>query len=229
MPYFRFWLLKILQNFYKPMVHYKMVNWDSISPGQPYFIYPLHVQPEASINVLGTYYTDQLNLIKQISLALPVGTLLYVKEHSAIIGKRNHLKFYRSIKKIRNIRLIDPFLDPHSLIENAAGIITISGTMGYEAILYKKPVILFGEPFYKFYKNCWIVENIKDLRVILEKCQNEASEIPDTDVIEFIAATSYGQYSGNIYFEDKNSLADENIEAIRKAIKTEIDHIRQSG
>ena len=228
-PEFGGWVHNNLKNFYKPMLHQALVKWDGLVEGEEYFLYPLHVQPEASINVLGAYYTDQLNLIRQISLALPLGTLLYVKEHSAFIGKRESLKFYQSLKKVKNVRLIDPFQDPHPLVEKATAVLTISGTMGYEAILFKKPVILFGDPFYKIYKNCLIVENMKDLYHLLHKSRDFGRDIRDDDVDRFIAATFYGLYRGNLFFEDENSLNEQNIADIRTAINSEIKSLAQRG
>ena len=213
-------------DFYKSKFHYKLVNWEQIDNKKKYFIYPLHVYPEATINVVGTYYTNQLDLIKKISLALPIDVYLYVKEHSAFVGKRENIKFYDKIKKLKNVKLIDPFVDPHDIIKSSQGIITISSTMGFEGIMYKKPIILFGDAFYKSYKYSYRVKNINNLNNIMRQCLKINGSINNNEVEKFIAAYLHELYDGNLYFsKDKDALKKSNIHKIKDAIFKEINYI----
>jgi hypothetical protein len=210
-----------IKNNYKTS-HYKKIDWDEFDEKSDYFVFPLHVYPEATINLLSPYYSNQLDLIRQISLALPTGILLYVKEHSAFIGKRESIKFYKEIQKLKNVKLIDPFLEPHDVIKNSLGIVTISSTMGFEAIMYNKPIILFGDAFYKSYKHAYFISNIRELNDILKRVKN--IEIPDIEVYKFISAYLKELYEGNLYFyKDKNAYLDNNIKKVSNAI---IEHIK---
>lgn len=202
--------------------HYKKIEWDTFDDDMNYFIFPLHVYPEATVNLLSPYYSNQVDLIRQISLALPPGVLLYVKEHPAVIGKRENIKFYKEIQKLKDVKLIDPLLDPHEVIRKSLGIITISSTMGFEAIMYNKPIILFGDSFYKIYKHAYFINNIRELNDILRKVKN--IEISDIEVYKFISAYLNELYEGNLYFyKDKNAYFDNNIKKVSNAI---IDHIK---
>ncbi len=112
-----------------------------------YFLYPIHMQPEASTLVLAKYYVDQLATIVNISKTLPLGVYLYVKEHKSALGER-FLSFYNQLKKYPNIKLIPHDENTFNLIKHSKGVITLSSTVGWEALFYKKPVLVLGDVFY---------------------------------------------------------------------------------
>ncbi len=112
-----------------------------------YFLYPIHMQPEASTLVLAKYYVDQLATIVNISKTLPLGVHLYVKEHKSALGER-FLNFYNQLKKYPNIKLISHDENTFNLIKHSKGVITLSSTVGWEALFYKKPVLVLGDVFY---------------------------------------------------------------------------------
>ncbi len=112
-----------------------------------YFLYPIHMQPEASTLILAPYHVDQLSTIINISKTIPLGTYLYVKEHKSALGER-FMSFYNELKKYPNIKLVSHKENIFDLIKNAKGIITLSSTVGWEALFFKKPVIVMGNVFY---------------------------------------------------------------------------------
>lgn len=114
-----------------------------------YVYMPLHLIPESTTFVKAPFYIDELNIIAQVSKSLPIGWVLYVKEHQAMLGERS-FEFYKKVKKFPNVKLVqlNYYQDPKPWIENAQGVITIAGTSAYEAALLGKPSILFSDvPF----------------------------------------------------------------------------------
>jgi hypothetical protein len=116
-------------------------------PHERYAFYPLHYEPEMSTMVLAPFYQNQTALIENIAKGLPVTYKLYVKEHPLMIGARP-LSYYKTLLKIPNVRLIDPLMSTHELVANSSLVIVITGTVGWEALLLKKPVITLGRVFY---------------------------------------------------------------------------------
>jgi len=112
-----------------------------------YFIYPLHFHPEAATLIQGRWLNDQKAIIEMFSKVLPADIILIVKEHKVSIGRRQ-LAFYTEISKLHNVHFISENQDVYSLIENSLGIVTISSSMGLEAIMLNKPVITFGDIHY---------------------------------------------------------------------------------
>ncbi len=121
--------------------------FDQPAAGERYVLYPIHFQPEASTLVQAPYYLDQAALIEDMSKSLPVGYRLYVKEHVSNRGRRP-LAFYNRIRDTFGVRLLGPDEDTWSLIRGAAAIAVITGTVGWEGLLFGKPVITFGDVFY---------------------------------------------------------------------------------
>lgn len=99
-----------------------------------YVLYPLHHQPEASVDVVGSLNSNQHALINTLSRILPSTHKLWVKEHQSGLGDRS-AAWFRSIRKLPNVRLLSPFMDVFPLIRNADLVVTICGTTGYEASL----------------------------------------------------------------------------------------------
>jgi len=122
-------------------------------PGDRFFLYPLHFHPEASTSVNARWYVDEYTTIKNLAFSLPFGTWLYVKDHPAAVGFPA-LDFYRKLAGFPNVKLIDPGADTKQLIRDSLGVITLTSTMGYEALVLCKPVWVLGEVFYDFHPGC---------------------------------------------------------------------------
>jgi hypothetical protein len=115
-------------------------------PGEKYVLYPIQFQPEASTLVQAPLYLDQLSLMRDVAASLPVGYRLYIKEHVSNRGRRP-MEFYEALRAIPAVRLLPPDADTWALIREASAIAVITGTMGWEGLLYGKPVITFGSVF----------------------------------------------------------------------------------
>lgn len=137
----------------KKIINAKKINlyhnsiFDKVNDEDSYFVFPLHMQPEASTLVLSPFNVDQQNTIVNISKLLPPSVLLYVKEHRSALGQHSK-KFYKELKKHPNIRLISYKENMFELIKNSLGTINLSSTVGLESLIMKKPALLLGNVFY---------------------------------------------------------------------------------
>jgi hypothetical protein len=112
-----------------------------------YAFFPLHKEPEVTLLVYSRPYMNQIEVIRSVARSLPVGMKLVVKEHPAAVGYRP-LSYYKKILAIPGVVLVAPRMESRSLIEKALLIVVISGSIGLEALMMKKPVIHFGRvPF----------------------------------------------------------------------------------
>lgn len=123
-----------------------LISIDEIK-GRKYVLYPLHKQPEASIDVLGRYMNNQTDNILNIWRILPPDVILLVKEHSNAIGDRD-AKFFKELVKYPNIYIVDHHADTRTLLENSEAIFTVTGTIAYEAGLLGKRAFTFSEMFF---------------------------------------------------------------------------------
>ncbi|MDP3710332.1 MAG: hypothetical protein Q8R29_01245 [bacterium] len=160
--------------------------YDKVDFQENFAFYALQLEPEIASLLFAPFYTDQLYLIKQIARSLPVGYKLYIKEHPAMFGFRPRY-FYKQIKKIPNAKLINPSVVSTELLKNAKLVVTTTGTAGWEAILFKKPVITFGRVFYNILpmvKHCRAIEDLPYL--IKEQLENFAHD--EQALLDLIAA-----------------------------------------
>jgi hypothetical protein len=95
--------------------------------------------------------------------------------------------YYKEIKKIPNVKLINPIITSFEILPYAKLVATITGTAGWEACLFKKPVITFGDVLYNklsFVKNCRTPEQLP----FIAKEQIENFKYDEEELLCLIAA-----------------------------------------
>ncbi len=114
------------------------------------FIYfPLQSEPEAKILVTASYYSNQVTLIENIAKSIPIEYILYVKEHPIQKEKLwRTIDDYKKIIALPNVKLVHPNVSSLELISKSHMVISIAGGTGFEALFYKKPVLLFTDEYY---------------------------------------------------------------------------------
>jgi capsule polysaccharide modification protein KpsS len=146
---------------------YLFLKFDKYEADLNYYYYPLHLEPEAVVLYWGDgIYKNQVKLIENIAAQLPPDCYLYVKDHPHSEAYRD-LADYRKMKDIPNLKLLNPGLSGKDIIHRSKGVITLNGTSGFEALLLKKQVYMFGNSFYSKYNRVVKINNIRDLRAKL--------------------------------------------------------------
>lgn len=180
-----------------------------------YWVYPVHFQPEASTSVGSPHFVDQLNLIRNIAFSLPNNTYLVVKEHVSAIGFHDK-HFYRNLSELPNVRLVSPEWNIKQLIRQSQGVITLTSTAAFEALLLGKHVYMFGDAFYQFHPRCKKVDSWRGLQDEFEKKQQD---IEDSLDVEFLV--SYKRYtrSGTLSYAKKGwGISDDLISLLKQAL-----------
>ena len=139
--------------------------YDTHNPNEKYIYFPLHVVPEYTLLVRGNMWINQLFIIENLAKSIPLDYKVYVKEHPANIGWRvRPFSFYKEIKSYTNVKLIPTYLDNNLMIKNSQLVITVTGTAGWEAVLFhNKPVINLCEDFYDISGLSKRIHNMVDL------------------------------------------------------------------
>ncbi|MBT5400506.1 hypothetical protein HOL24_08200 [bacterium] len=104
----------------------------------------LHIEPEISLFRYSPEFSNVYEAIVWISKSLPAGVTLVVKEHPISLAVRS-IHFYKFLLKMPNVKLAH--IDSLSLdwIKLSTFVSTITGSVGTEAVFYKKPVLSFGK------------------------------------------------------------------------------------
>jgi len=202
------------------------ITFDEIDNAEKYYFYPLHLEPEAVVlyHAHGIY-KNQVKLIENIAAQLPPGKYLYVKDHPHDHGYRS-ADDYLTLKAIPNLRLIRESVPGKEVIAHSLGVITITGTAGFEALLLGKPVFTFGKTFYDAAPGVTYLRNVRDLRDALYA--SERRDPPkDEDLAAFLSAylrslhtgmTDYFAGRAKLYGIDARTNAIEVAKGIQEAV-----------
>jgi len=170
--------IRILSVYLKKRLHdsYLRVSVDEL-PHVSFVVFFLHYQPERSSLPDGQFYAQQWMAIRLLSLSLPKGWKLLVREHPTTwllpldISARA-IDFYQEIATLPNTRICSMDVDTFELIDNCAAVATLTGSVGFQAILRDKPVIAFGLPPYKDHPACFSIRSAADLHQAFDAIQN---------------------------------------------------------
>ncbi|PIB28700.1 hypothetical protein BFP77_08675 [Maribacter sp. 4U21] len=219
----------------KKIVNAQIINFlhnrvfDKVDYSDDYYIFPLHMQPEASTIILSPFNVDQKTTIINISKILPLNAVLYVKEHRSALGQHS-LAFYQDLKKHPNIKLISYKENMFDLIKNSKGTINLSSTVGLEALMLQKPSVVLGNVFYNETGLTFKVNSYLELQLAINKIHKDDFEVKNhfenyesklAYYLHCLNTKSY-EFEFNVAKLDTKErvLKDENILQFSKCIKT---------
>lgn len=131
-------------------------------PKTPYVFFGLHRQPESSIDVWAPFYSKQVWIIELLARSIPPTHRLLVKIHKSNATKYSQRQL-EEISALPGVEIVRPFADTFSFIRDADLVVAIQGTIGLEAALLGKPVIMLGESSVTSFPSASAIGRISDL------------------------------------------------------------------
>lgn len=192
----------------------KKVKWEDIA-NKRYLYVTLHMQPEASVDVVGRYYDNQLLNIENLWRILPENYYIVVKEHTNAIGNRG-VDFFGKLTKLRNVLIANENIDSYKLLQNAEGVFTCSGTVALESALFGKHSFLFSGIFFDKLRYCHRI-TLEDLKYsnsffeMYEKCvKRDSNKLSIEEYSKYILLSSFegviDPHQTSPLFEDINNI-----------------------
>jgi septum formation topological specificity factor MinE len=171
-----------------------------------YIYFPLHYPKDSQLTLRAKPFINQAAVVEMVSQFVPYPHILLVKEHPHARGfyKTTDLK---AMSALPNVRLIHPFTNSHDLIPKAKAIVAINSSVGYEGIMYKKPVITLGKSFYRGQGLTIDVNSLYDLEAAFTDIDKH--QVSEDRVLHFIHrmhCESY--YTGKYHTKTPQSAAD---------------------
>lgn len=140
---------------------------------EKFLYFPLHTEPEAKILATSPFFSNQLSVVENIARSIPIDFTLYVKEHPGQEMKLwRSIDYYRKIIELPNVKLVHPTVNSQKLISKCSCVVSITGSTGFEALFYKKPVILFADEYYDCLSMVNKINNLTDLPSLISKTMN---------------------------------------------------------
>ena len=98
--------------------HFKYFNINNLE--SEFFYFPLHVEPEISTNLWAPFFTNQLEVIRNIAISLPGNYTLIVKEHPRQHFLTRDKYFFKRLKMHKQISyLISDTISTKELIKKS--------------------------------------------------------------------------------------------------------------
>ena len=145
------------------------------------FVYfPLSLEPERTILIPTPFYSNQLEVIKNVARSLPVDHLLYVKEHpmQKFRGLRP-VSYYKELSELQNVILIHPSIPNEKLVQNCSLVVSILGTSSLEAAFREKPSIVFGDVIFSSLPSVLRIQNLEELPELIKTGLNTKVNLSD--------------------------------------------------
>ena len=149
------------------------------------------------------FYANQIEVIINTAKSLPADYKLYVKEHPKMYLRHwREISEYKEIIELPNVRLIHPSVDPKHLLEKCSLVVTIAGTTGLDAAIYKKPCIVFADTIYSSLPSVYRLKNLEKLPDAIKESLKK--EVRLSDVTEFINTVDRNSFPFDFFgFEQK--------------------------
>jgi hypothetical protein len=209
--------LKELDTLYK-----KRVFRDEI-PDQPYVLFLYHMQPEYTVDGIATYYSNQSAVVEELAKRLPSNMPIVTKENPKNeVNILSSLGKYDVLKRLPNVFMVPKSTDSHTLIKGAEVIFTLTGTVGLEGLLFKKPVVCLGNIFYQNFKFCQKATSVAEAAIQIKNrffANNEDIKATHEHPYQVLNAMYKGSYPGVMFnaFAPNVHRTEENIDALQQA------------
>ncbi len=187
---------------------------------KPYVLFNLHYQPERSTDPEADIFTNQIEILKILNLAVPKNLNIYLKEHPRqgmyfTDLRQTHFRKVDELlefKKFSRIKLLKKNLPSRKLIKDASLVVSATGTSLWEACLEGIPSISFGMTWHSKCRSTPCVSNLyqtkKTISILLQKKKVDVYN----DISEFLK-NNKGCFlkSSNLHIFAKKSNLDYNI------------------
>ena len=184
--------------------------------------FPMHTEPEVSLLCYSKPYLNQIELIRQIALSLPIDYVLLIKEHPWSVGKRK-LSFYKKILNIPRVYFVPSNFLSTQCIDISSLVFILSSSVGQEAVFLKKPVITFGNTNINILPktNVLKVSNLTNLNQNIKEILKNY-KYSENEILSFIQANIDISVDVNLYtslLDKKNAVSIKNKDKIRDISK----------
>jgi hypothetical protein len=166
-----------LRNAYMRQTREHALNMESvdslIAEHEKIAYFPLHLQPELTTSTFGGVFQDQLYAIELLSSALGEGWLILVKENPKQTYFQRRKLFFRRLRGMDNVRLVQSTYSTYKLMRRARFVATISGTACWEAIKGGKKCLIFGKAWFSRLPGVFTFTDSFDFPAFLESTRHE--------------------------------------------------------
>jgi capsular polysaccharide export protein len=143
-------------------------------------LYPLHDERDFQVAVRERHAVPQEKFLLYVSSVLPSSYHLWIKPHPEFVADHNPL-FWRDLAHRPNVSFLRPDVSFEDAIAESDIVMTLSSTLGFEALQRHVPVVCYGSPFYS---GRGLTTDVRDIRDISAAITRSLDSVPSPSGIE---------------------------------------------
>jgi len=151
-----------------------------------FYYFPMHYSRDSQLTLRGKPFVNQVAFIEMLSLYIPYGKYLVVKEHPHARGYMNYAELKR-ITSLPNVILLDPWENSHDFSFKAEAVLIINSTVGLESLFHNVPVVSFGKNYLNGSGLQLEIDEFFKLEYAFDNCKYIRPK--EEDLINYLVAT----------------------------------------
>lgn len=167
------------------------INSSNFEKPHKFVYFLLNFQPENTTCPLGDRYVDQYIAISMIARYLPKEYSIVVKEHPAQLHDFSHYNYlgrdryyYERLARIPNLLFAPTNAAHYDLLDSSLCVASVNGSVGWEAVVRKKPALVFGNAWYQTAPGVFKIDSNSDCFSAISRIVNGV-KIADEEIEEF--------------------------------------------
>jgi hypothetical protein len=164
--------------------------------GVPYVFFPLQKPGDIQLTVRAQQYSLEEVALK-LTQVVPPGWRVVIKGHPTWVGTYP-VEMYERLLARGNVDIVPAGYDVLKLIQHARAVVTVNNTVGYEAVLLKKPVVTMTPTYYSRYGR--VASSLENLGDALRAALEAGFPYPESEIERFVANLRAATHVGKTHF-----------------------------
>ena len=217
------WFRHSAQNDWELVATTQKKIWNKLSKkDKPWVLYPLQMQPESNIDVWGSPWNNQTEIVRRAAQSLlPLGAVLVIKPNPKSKYEINQ-DLINLVRSSSNIIALSHKTQMINIFTKAPLVMTVTGTVLIERIFFGKPVACLGNHEMTNYPGVYSLNTPEDIcdavKAVIHRKINVATQEDAKNLLKFFYNTSYKSKIWDPIINPENMSSD-NVQALAEAFK----------
>lgn len=185
---------------------------DAIPETREIVLYPLHQEPEATLNYMSEFMANQVATIENILKCLGPHQTLVVKEHPVDKGALLRPKFQDIRARYSSLVFLPAEVHAREILTRCDRVVTLTSSVGWEAACLGKSVCVMGEIYWDSVPGVTRIGSWQDLRQAMRTPVADMERVDPEDARRFVAGLAEFSHKGrplpNPHLYDPANIAD---------------------
>jgi len=164
--------------------------------GREFVYFAMHYQPERTTCPDGGIFSNQYLCVALLSKALGDNVKIVIKEHPtqfSYTGMGELARwsgYYDDFLRLGNVHFVSSDISSVELIDKSVAVATVTGAVGWEALVRGKPVLHFGSAWYGACRGAYRVKSEEHIKSAIDEIL-DGTQHSEKDILSYAKALQY--------------------------------------